>query len=43
MKLNNNSVSKLWYKYIYINMNTTIMIAKLKNYTLDNVIAWHKK
>ena len=28
-KLNNNSGSKLWYKYFGINMNTTIII-KLK-------------
>ena len=29
-KLNNNAVSKLWYKYFDINMNTTIIITKLK-------------
>ena len=29
-KFSNNSASKLWSKYFYINMNTTIIIAKLK-------------
>ena len=29
-KLNNHSVSKLGYKYFDINVNTTIIIAKLK-------------
>ena len=29
-KYNNNSISKLCYKYFDINMNTTIIITKLK-------------
>ena len=51
-KYNNNSISKLWYKYFDINMNTTILITKLKtiHWTMlehgiinDLYVLWNKQ